>query len=301
MTLRITNPDKLLFPADGISKGNVVDYYRAAAPRLLPHLVDRPLTLERFPAGIEKGGFMQKNAAASFPNNIGRVELPKQDGTVKYPSVSDVDGLLYLANQNTITFHIASFRATNIGFPDRLVFDLDPVDGDAAGGRLGARRVAALLTELDIASMPMTTGSKGYHVVVPLLPTVGFDVISRFSQAVAYLVALRHPDRLTTEFLKRERKGRVFVDWLRNHFGASSVAPYSLRPKPGAPIAMPITWEELEDADPADYRLSNAARRLELDPWAGTTPVDLAPAVSVLDRQLQDGGYELPGFDRFGR
>ena len=301
VTVRITNPDKLLFPADGISKGDVVDYYRHAAPRLLPHIIDRPLTLERYPAGIEKAGFMQKNAAGSFPSYIGRVELPKQDGTVRYPTVSDVDGLVYLANQNTITFHIASFRADNIGLPDRLVFDLDPVEGDAAGGRLGARRVAALLTELDITSMPMTTGSKGYHVVVPLLPTVGFEAIARFSQAVAYVVALRPPERLTVEFLKRERRGRVFIDWLRNHFGATSVAPYSLRPKPGAPIAMPITWDEFENADPADFRLPHAVSRLEFDPWADVPVVDLAPAVAALDRQLEDGGFELPAFDRFGR
>jgi bifunctional non-homologous end joining protein LigD len=268
---------------------------------MLPHLVDRPLTLQRFPQGIESPGFMQKNAGKGFPPYIRRINLPKVDGTVSYPAISDLEGLRYLVNQNTVTFHIPCFRASDLEHPDRLVFDLDPTEGDAEGARVGARAVKQLLSDWQISSWVMTSGSKGYHVVISLQPTVGFDQLSRFAQAVAYLLAHGQPDRLTVEFLKRERKGRVFIDWLRNQFGATGVCPYSLRPRPGAPIAMPIGWEELDESDPDRFRLPDIADRLTVDPWAEALPQDLAPAVAALEEELERARIELPSFDRFGR
>ncbi|HKX74612.1 MAG TPA: non-homologous end-joining DNA ligase, partial [Acidimicrobiia bacterium] len=255
LLVAITHPEKLLFPADGITKGQVADYYAAAAGQILPHLIDRPLTLQRFPQGIDREGFMQKNAGKGFPPFIERVKLPKQGGTVEYPAIADEEGLLYLVNQNTITFHIPCFRASDLAHPDRMVFDLDPSQDDFPGARFGARAVADLLTELGVDSQVMTSGSKGYHVVVPLRPTIDFDQLGRFALAVALLLSLRHPKRLTIEFLKKERKGRVFIDWLRNGFGATGVSPFSLRPQPGAPIAMPIAWGELARTDPDRHRL----------------------------------------------
>jgi bifunctional non-homologous end joining protein LigD len=299
--IEVSNPQKVLFPQDGETKGEVVAYYLAAAEKMLPHLTGRPLTLQRFPAGIDKPGFMQKNAGKGFPSFIERVELPKQGGTVSYPAISDVDGLVYLANQNTITFHIPCFRTDDLEHPDRLVFDLDPTDGDPAGARFGAREVRGLLAELEVPSWVMTTGSKGFHVVVPLAPTISFDSMGRFALAVAHMLSTRHPERLTIEFLKKERRGRVFVDWLRNGFGATGVSPYSLRPRPGAPIAMPITWQELETTEPGQFRLRADLDRLDVDAWPDATPFDLTGAIASVDRLIEEQNVELPEFDRFGR
>ena len=276
-------------------------YYLAAAEKMLPHLAGRPLTLQRFPAGIDKPGFMQKNAGKGFPAFIERVDLPKQGGMVAYPAISDLEGLLYLANQNTITFHIPCFRTHDLEHPDRLVFDLDPTDGDLDGARFGATEVHGLLSDLKVPSWVMTTGSKGFHVVVPLAPTISFDSLGRFAQASAHLLSLRYPDRLTVEFLKKERKGRVFVDWMRNGFGATGACPYSLRPREGAPIAMPIPWDELETTEPSQFRLREALDRLQVDPWQKASPFDLTKAIAAVDRLIEDQEVELPEFDRFGR
>ena len=284
-----------------MTKGEVVAYYMAAAEKMLPHLIERPLTLQRFPAGIDKPGFMQKNAGKGFPAFIKRVDLPKQGGTVSYPAITDLEGLLYLANQNTITFHIPCFRTHDLEHPDRLVFDLDPTDGDLDGARFGATEVHGLLSGLEVPSWVMTTGSKGFHVVVPLAPTISFESLGRFALAAAHLLSERNPERLTIEFLKKERRGRVFVDWLRNGFGATGVCPYSLRPREGAPIAMPISWDELEETRPDQFRLPGDLTRLESDPWQEATPFDLTVAIATVDRLIDEEGVELPEFDRFGR
>lgn len=279
----------------------MVAYYQAAAECMLPHLIERPLTLQRFPSGIDKPGFMQKNAGKGFPSFIERVELPKQGGTVSYPAISSVEGLLYLANQNTITFHIPCFHSTDLEHPDRLVFDLDPTESDIDGARFGADVVHDLLSELEVPSWVMTTGSKGFHVVVPLAPTIGFDSLGRFALAVAHILSLRHPERLTTEFLKKHRRGRVFLDWLRNHFGATGVSPYSLRPREGAPIAIPIAWDELETTKPNQFRLREDLDRLKADPWQDATPFDLTDAIAAVDHLIDEQEIDLPEFDRFGR
>lgn len=299
--IEVSNPQKVLFPKEGVTKGEVVAYYLAAADQMLPHVVGRPLTLQRFPSGIDKPGFMQKNAGKGFPAFIERVDLPKQGGTVSYPAITDVDGLLYLANQNTITFHIPCFRTADLEHPDRLVFDLDPTDGDLDGARFGATAVHTLLAELEVPSWLMTTGSKGFHVVVPLAATVSFESLGRFALAAAYLVSLRHPERLTTEFLKKERQGRVFVDWLRNGFGATGVAPYSLRPRDGAPIAMPIAWEDLPQTEPSQFKLRTDLDRLHADPWRDAVPFDLTNAIAAVDHLIVEQEVKLPEFDRFGR
>jgi bifunctional non-homologous end joining protein LigD len=295
----VSHPEKVLFPDDGITKGEVVDYYSRVAERILPHLVDRPLTLQRFPQGITKPGFMQKNAGKGFPSFIGHLELPKQGGVVDSPLISDLEGLLYLANQNTITFHIPGFRASDLDHPDRLVFDLDPSEGDVAGARFAARATADLLTSYGIPSWPMTSGSKGFHVVTPLAPTTSFAQIGRMAQAIAVMLARSEPDHLTVEFLKKERKGRVFVDWMRNHFGATGVAPYSLRPLPGATIACPIEWEDLEKVTPGNFGLRSFD--FGSDPWQKAEPFDVAQAVAKVDEVIEKEGISLPDFDRFGR
>lgn len=299
--IEISHPEKLLYPKDGITKGEVVAYYQQASTHILPHLVSRPLTLQRFPGGIDKPGFMQKNAGKGFPAFIERVELPKQDGTVQYPSIKDDEGLIYLANQNTVTFHIPCFRNFDLEHPDRLVFDLDPSEGDVDGARFGAQAVSALLSELGVSPLVMTSGSKGYHVVVHLKPTIDFESLARFAQACAVVLTHLHADRLTVEFLKKERQDRVFIDWLRNGFGATGVSPYSLRPRPGAPIAMPISWDELPHTEPNQFRLREAENRLAIDPWKGAAFVDLTDALAAIDSLVAERGIDLPKFDRFGR
>jgi bifunctional non-homologous end joining protein LigD len=290
-----------MFPDVGITKGEMVAYYKAVAPRMLPHLVDRPLTLQRFPGGIAYSGFMQKHATKGYPNYIRRIELPKQGGTVNYPVIDDEQGLLYLANQNTVTFHIPCFRVSDLSHPDRLVFDLDPAQGDVDGARFGARAIADFLSELEVPSWVMTSGSKGFHVVVPLDPTIDFEELARFSHGVAHFVALHHPQRLTLEFLKKDRKDRVFVDWLRNHFGATGVSPYSLRPRDGAPVAMPIRWEDLPNTAPDQFNLKSALELLDDDPWNDPQSFDLSDAVGLMDNMIDESGVELTEFDRFGR
>lgn len=295
----VSHPEKVLFPDSGVTKGEVVSYYESVADRLLPHLVERPLTLQRFPQGITKPGFMQKNAGKGFPPFIDRIELPKQGGTVDFPVIHDLDGLVYLANQNTITFHIPGFRTTDLDHPDRLVFDLDPSAGDVDGARFAARATADLLDTLRVPSWVMTSGSKGFHVVTPLAPTVSFEQIGRFSQALAVILAESNPEQLTVEFLKKERHGRVFVDWMRNHFGSTGVSPYSLRPLPGAPLATPIAWETLATTDPGSFTLRSVSTKA--DPWANARPFDLTSAVSKVDKVVNERGLKLPDFDRFGR
>lgn len=296
----VSHPEKVLFPDSGVTKGEVCAFYREVEGWILPWLVDRPLTLQRFPQGIEKPGFMQKNTGKGFPDFIERFELPKQGGgTVDYPLIRDGEGLAYLANQNTITFHIPLFRASDLEHPDRMVFDLDPDEGDVEGVRFAARTTRDFLGKLGVETWLMTSGSKGYHLVAPLAPTVGFDQLGRFAQSVASLLARAQPDKLTIEFLKKERKGRVFLDWMRNHFGPTAVSPYSLRPRPGAPIAMPIKWSDLERTEPDGFRLRDL--KLGSDPWGKAQPVDLAPALEVVDDLLRREGIELKEFDRFGR
>ncbi|MGH8924136.1 MAG: non-homologous end-joining DNA ligase [Acidimicrobiia bacterium] len=282
-----------------MTKGEVAEYYHRVAKVMLPHLIDRPLTIQRFPQGIDKQGFMQKHAGKGFPDYIERIELAKQDGTVNYPVIRDEKGLAYLANQNTITFHIPGFRASHLEHPDRMVFDLDPSEGDLEGVRFAARATAELLAALDVPTWLMTSGSKGFHLVTPLQPTISFDEMSRFAQAAATLLARSHDEEMTVEFLKKERKGRVFVDWMRNHFGPTAVCPYSLRPRPGASIAMPIDWNALDTTEPDGFRL----RRFDLadDPWAEAAPLDLTPAVAAVEDLIAQSGVDLPEFDRFGR
>ena len=295
----VSHPEKVLFPDSGVTKGDVAEYYHRVAPMMLPHLVDRPLTIQRFPQGIDKQGFMQKHAGKGFPDFIDRIELAKQDGTVKYPVIRDEMGLAYLANQNTITFHIPGFRASLLDHPDRMVFDLDPSEGDLEGVRFAAKATAEFLHTLEVPTWLMTSGSKGFHLVTPLRPTISFDQMGRFAQAVATFLARNHPEQMTIEFLKKERQGRVFVDWMRNHFGPTAVCPYSLRPRPGAPIAMPIDWSALDSTMPDGFRL----RHFELvdDPWARAQPIDLAPVVAAIEELITRFDLDLPNFDRFGR
>ncbi|HHC08053.1 MAG TPA: ATP-dependent DNA ligase [Actinobacteria bacterium] len=277
--IAVTQPTKVLFPRDGITKRDVVDYYVGIADRLLPHLAGRPLTLERYPDGIDREGWIQRNAPDWFPPIIGRLEVPKVGGRTRYPVITDLAGLVYLVNLATITFHVPPVVADDLTHPDVLVFDLD---GPEDAGPEPVRRAAALVRDhlegLGIPSYVKTTGSAGYHVhvfVVPELPTEAFAATAK---ALADELVAAHPDELTSALRKRDRGDRVFVDWLRNRFPATAVAPWSLRARPGAPIAAPIRWEDLPSVAPRDRTLRDvAALAAEPDPWQGRRPISLVP------------------------
>jgi len=294
----VSHPEKVLYPADGITKGEVVEYYRTVAEAMLVHLRGRPLTLQRFPNGIDEPGFMQKNASKYFPESIERVEVPKEGGTTIHPLCDTPDDLVYLANQNTITFHIWTSRTPDLLRPDRLVLDLDPPKGGDPP-REAARAARKVMEDIGLSPGVMTTGSSGYHVVALIEQEHDYEAIGKVARLLAGVVAARHPDEMTTEFLKKDRAGRVFVDWLRNRWAQSTVCPWSLRPRPGAPVAMPITWEELDDTDPQRWTLRDAPERLDReDPWPPAKSLDLDVVEELAE--AHDVDADEP-FDRFGR
>ncbi|MFD5788481.1 non-homologous end-joining DNA ligase [Streptomyces sp. NPDC127037] len=265
----ISRPDKVLFPDDGITKAELAAYYRTVAGRMLPHLRDRPLMLQRFPDGIGGHGFMQKDVPHYFPDWVHRVELPKEGGTVTYPIADDTATLVYLAGQACITPHRFLSRADRPHHPDRLVFDLDPPGDDFAPVREAALGLHGLLEELELPSLVMTTGSRGLHVVVALGRRDDFDDVRAFARAVADALVARQPERFTTEARKKARGDRLYLDVQRNAYAQTAVAPYAVRARPGAPVAAPLAWEDVDDPalDARRWSLRDADALLERDPW----------------------------------
>lgn len=269
----ISNTDKVFFPDADITKGDLINYYSEIGKLMLKHIKDRPLTMHRFPDGIEKDGFYQKDASDYFPDWIQTKTVEKEGGTVRHVVCNDTSTLVYIANLGCITPHIWLSRIDNLQKPDRMIFDLDPADGGFEQVRKTAgcfRRILA--DELGLISYLMTTGSRGLHVVVPVKPEFDFDDIREFAKGVTHVLASRYPDELTTEIRKEKRGGRLFLDIARNAYAQTAVAPYSVRAKPGAPVATPIDWDELEgpDINPRKYNTRNIFRRLSQkeDPWA---------------------------------
>jgi bifunctional non-homologous end joining protein LigD len=260
----ITHPDKVLFPDDGITKGELAAYYEAVAEVMLPHLRGRPVTMERFPNGIGAKGFMQKDVSKGFPEWLVRVEVPKKDGTVHYPVIDDARSLLWLANQNCITPHVWTSRLPELHRPDLCVFDLDPSREEPDVLRATALAVRDLLAELGLSSWIKTSGSKGFHIVVPLDGSADFDLVWHFAHGVAAVLVKRDPAHLTQEFIKADREGRILIDTGRNGHSATFAAAYAVRPKPGAPVSAPCTWTEVERATvgPQTFVLRTMAERL---------------------------------------
>jgi bifunctional non-homologous end joining protein LigD len=269
----ITHPDKVLFPEDGITKGELAEYYEAMSPVILPHLRGRPVTMERYPAGIGAKGFWQKDVSKGFPSWLKRVEVPKKDGVVHHPIVTDTRSLLWITNQNTVTQHVWASRVPHLDYPDLCVFDLDPSRDDEEALRAAVIGLRDLLEELTLASWIKTTGSKGFHIVVPLDGTTPIDVVARFAHAVGTLFVSRAPDRLTQEFSKADRSGRIYVDTGRNGYSATFAAAYTVRARRGAPVSAPCTWEEVErgEVSPGTFTLRNMPERIKKvgDVWAG--------------------------------
>jgi bifunctional non-homologous end joining protein LigD len=269
----ISHPEKVLFPGEGITKGELAAYYEAIAPVMLPHLRRRPITMERYHRGIDSPGFFQKDVSKGFPEWLKRVEVPKHGGTVHHPLANDKRSLLWLANQNSITIHVWPSRAPNLYNPDICVFDLDPAGDDEPDLlRAAALNLRDLLSELSLPSWIKTTGSKGFHIVVPLDGKSDFGEVARFAHHVGRVLVQRDPDHMTQEFLKVDRGGRILVDTGRNGYSATYAATYTVRAKPGAPVSAPCTWEEVErgEVHPKSFTLRTMAERVASvgDLWA---------------------------------
>ncbi|WP_320778582.1 non-homologous end-joining DNA ligase [Streptomyces sp. CRN 30] len=285
-TVEVHRPDKVLFPATPgtaeVTKSGLVDHYRSVAPYLLPQVRGRPLMLERHPDGVDGPVFVQKNTPDRYPEWIERAELPKEGGTVRHTVCDDTATLLYLADQAALTLHRWLSRADRPDRPDRLVFDLDPAEDTFEPVREAARWLRELLDGLRLPSAAMTTGSRGLHVVVPLRRGPDFDEVREFAHDVAETLAAAHPDRLTTAARKKDRGGRLYLDVQRNAYAQTVVAPYTVRARPGAPVATPIAWEQLDD--PAlharRWTVADAVEQARTDPWDGVMnrPRALGPA-----------------------
>lgn len=271
-TVELTHPDKVFFPDDEYTKENIVNYYKDIAEVMVPYLEDRPLVMLRYPDGIKGESFFHKDAPGYFPSWIKTKKIKKEGGgTVNHVICNNAAALVYIANQGCVTPHIWLSKTDKLDKPDTLIFDLDPPGGDFGEVIFAAKEIRKLITgELGIAAFIKTTGSKGVHVEIPLQRKESFDVVRKFGQTIAKILAGRHPDRLTTEVRKNKRKGRVFIDVARNAYAQTAAAPYAVRAKPGAPVAVPIGWDELNSSmSPQKYNIKNIFRRLsqKKDPW----------------------------------
>jgi bifunctional non-homologous end joining protein LigD len=277
ITVPLSHPDKVLFPRDGITKEDLARYYADVADRMLPWLRDRPITMVRYPDGLAGQRFFQKNAPAYFPDWIRRVEVDKEGGVVEHVVCDKPATLVYLANQACIEIHAFTSRADKLQMPDQMVFDFDPPgDERFADVRRAALWARDLLDgELDLTSFVRTSGGRGLHVHVALNRRADFDAVREFMHRAAELLARRHPDVLTTEQRKDKRGDRIYADVMRNAYAQTVVASYSVRARPGAPVATPLSWPEVEDdgLEPGQFTIATVRTRLDgsNDPWADFT------------------------------
>jgi bifunctional non-homologous end joining protein LigD len=274
--VEVTHGDRVLFPANKITKRDLVDYYRDVADVMLPHLKGRPLNVQRFPRGIDQQGFLQQDFADTLPDWMSGAKVSKEGGTLVHPVADRREALAWLANQNCIVLHMWGSRQGRLHSPDRLVFDLDPSDNDFAVVRATAHAFAGVLGDLGLPPYVQTTGSRGLHVVVPLRGDSDFDTARQFARDVAEAVVADDAAHRTIEARKDKRGGRVYLDIMRNAYAQTAVAPYSVRARPGAPVATPLEWDELDAVNNRSLRadrftLRDIPKRLagQSDPWAG--------------------------------
>lgn len=275
--VRLSSPDKVLVPAGeghaAITKADLFDYAGRIAERMVPLIADRPAVLQRFPDGIEGEGWYQKHTPKHFPGWIPTVDVPKRGGTVRHVVIDSADALRYVVNQGTITVHVLGATVERLDVPAELNIDLDPSSDDPGQVVAAAQAVRSLLEELDVPSFPKTSGSRGIHVHIPLRGDATFPAVAALAQHLAAALVARHPDLLTTEFSKEERGDRLYLDVLRNAPAQHAVAPYTLRPRAGAPVAVPLRWDEVDGSwHPRSTPLASLFRRLGAqsgDPWAG--------------------------------
>ena len=271
-TVEISNPDKVLFPDDGITKQELARYYQRVAEAMLPHVRGRPVHMQRFPDGIGGEQIQQKQVPDYFPDFVRRAKVSRRGGgSVTHAVIDNPETLVYLADQACVTPHTWLSRTDKLDNPDQLIFDLDPAGDDLDVVRGGATALRELLEQLGLATYLKTTGSRGFHVLVPLDRRAGFDQARAFARDVAKLLAEREPKRFTVEQRKDKRRGRLYLDTARNAYAQTAVAPYAVRALPGAPVACPVDWDELGRVEPQQFTLRSLPRRLarKRDPWAG--------------------------------
>jgi len=272
-TIETSNTDKVFFKEADITKGDIIEYYRKVSGYILPHIKDRPLNLHRAPDGLGGQDFYQQKAPDYFPSWIKRAKVKKEDGsTIEHAICNNDSTLVYLADQACIALHIWLSRIGDIRKPDKMIFDLDPVDEDGFSSvKKAAKRLKNFLNRLKIEPYIMTTGSKGIHVVISLRPEYDFDDVRGTARKIAEKLSEKYPDELTYHQSKAKRKGRLFLDYLRNSYGQTSVCPYSVRLKEGAPVATPLSWGDLSKSglDSKSYNIKNIFKRLSRidDPW----------------------------------
>ncbi len=272
-SFNLSNTNKIFFPENEYTKGDLIEYYEKIAETMLPYLKDRMITMIRFPNGIDGKKFYQKEAPDYFPKWIERKLIKnREEGTTNYVLCNKKATLVYLANQACITPHIWLSRKDKPEKPDRLVIDLDPEVNDFSKIKTAALKARELLeNKLGLPTFLMTSGSRGIHVVVPLKRTRDFDEVREFTQLVADLLERENPDLLTTAKRKNKREGKIYLDVDRNAFGQTAVAPYAVRPIKGAPVATPLDWDELKDSSlsPQFWNIKNIFKRLDEkgDPW----------------------------------
>lgn len=289
--VRITRPGKVLLPPE-ITKLDLAGYYESVAEAMLAHIARRPLNLERYPDGIDGERIIQQRAGGYFPDWIARVEVPAAKGKVEHVMARDAATLVYLAGQACITLHPWLSRDDRLDRPDRLIIDLDPSRDAPDEVRRAARLIGALLRELELQPWVMTSGSRGYHVVVALRRRAAFEPVREFARLFAELAATREPALFTTEQRKAKRGARILIDVMRNAYGHTSVAPYAVRARPDAPVATPLHWEELEErrTHPQRWTLRTVPDRLKQDgdPWRELpkSAVTLTRARKLLDEAL---------------
>jgi DNA ligase D len=269
--VRLTSPEKVLYPEQGITKRELAEYHLAVAGRMLTHLANRPITMVRCPTGRQKTCFYQRHAGSGVPEEISQVTIEGFDEPYLY--IEDEAGLVALVQMGVLEVHPWNARTDRPDRPDRIVFDLDPGEGLGFADVVeAAHEVRAALDQVGLGSFAKTTGGKGIHVVVPIERTAGWDETKAFAKALAAALAEAQPTRYLTRVSKAERVGKIFIDYLRNDPTSTAVAPYSTRARPGAPVALPLAWEELDvSLDPGRFNLRTVPKLIEkqaLDPWA---------------------------------
>ncbi|MCB8821196.1 non-homologous end-joining DNA ligase [Microvirga rosea] len=275
----LSHPDRVLWDEQGVTKQQLAEFYVGISEWLLPHLVDRPLTLIRCPSGAQKSCFVQRHAWQGLSDFIERHSVRDDGGTMEILSVHDIQGVVALVQAGVLEMHVWSATLADLERPDRIIFDLDP--GEGVGWPLvieGARAIRDRLKGLGLESFVKTTGGKGLHVVAPLTPKASWKDAMTFTRDLAQAMAADEPKRYTTTSVKQEREGRIFIDYLRNNREATAVAPYSTRSRPGAPVSTPLAWEELSaKIKPNGFTVQNLGKRLAAlrrDPWADMAKVD---------------------------
>lgn len=297
-TVETSREDKIFFPDEKITKGELIEYYQQIAETMLPYLKDRPLVMRRYPDGIKGESFFQKEIGDYFPDWIERKKVKKEGGTVTHVVCNNAATLVYLANQACIELHPWLSKDDKLKFPDQLIIDLDPSGDDFDRVRFGARAIRDLFDELGLTAFLKTTGSRGLHVLVPLDCRASFDKVRKFAQDAGRLLARRHSDKLTTEARKAKRRGRLLIDTARNAYAQTAVAPYAVRAKPNAPVAAPLDWDELGGSklNAQSYNVKNIFQRLsrKSDPWKDLLRMgrSLNEARRRLDEMLEKEGAQ---------